>query len=213
MSKDEKLLSQKTEKERNVGRYFNLVASIWRRDKVGTKDFEPKTLKLFIQNIPKDGYILDIGCGPGTHAFFFEGYKYLGIDISYEMIKYARTEYPSRDFEVMNSRSIGVNLKPNYFNGVWCIRTLLHLEKKYVPDFLKSVFAVMKSNGVFCCVTPSGEGESYQPAPKVFGFKNKKVFVAFWKLDELLKIVKDIGFENLDSYKDGSILSLLLRKP
>lgn len=45
------------------------------------------------------GRVLDVGCGPGTNAAFFQGTDYLGLDINPEYIRQARRRY-GMQFEV-----------------------------------------------------------------------------------------------------------------
>jgi SAM-dependent methyltransferase len=46
--------------------------------------------------------VLDVGCGPGTNARYFEPSAYLGIDINPEYVASARKRYPGR-FEVADA--------------------------------------------------------------------------------------------------------------
>jgi len=44
------------------------------------------------------GRVLDIGCGPGTNASYFQGADYVGVDFNPEYIRNAQTRYPGMKF-------------------------------------------------------------------------------------------------------------------
>jgi len=118
---------QNTKKEENTMRYFDKIAQIWSDKNIGSGDIELSELVFFLDNIPKRGSILDIGCASAVHTYLFENYRYMGIDISSEMIKHASSKYPSKIFKRMNARDIeNLNFR---FDGIWCVRMLLHIEK------------------------------------------------------------------------------------
>lgn len=56
---------------------------------------EPE-IKKFTTFLPKEGAILDLGCGPGRDAHIFkkQGFDVTGIDFSYSMIEIAQKRSP-----------------------------------------------------------------------------------------------------------------------
>lgn len=79
--------------------------------------------------------------------------------------------------------------------------------------FLKSVFNVLVPGGVFFCCAPTGDDEYFQKPPDFFNIKEKIVWTAFWKMEDLLKICDEIGFEPVYSNDYGSMLSIMLKRP
>lgn len=62
----------------------------------------PGILKMLAEAQLQHGLIVDLGCGSGlsARAFVNSGYRVLGIDISEEMLKIARTRVPEADFRL-----------------------------------------------------------------------------------------------------------------
>ncbi len=54
-----------------------------------------------------DFSVNDLGCGYGKYLSFlgmhYENYKYKGYDLSQEMIKFAKSEYPGGDFSIIDT--------------------------------------------------------------------------------------------------------------
>jgi SAM-dependent methyltransferase len=72
-----------------------------------------------LSEMPKDGKILDIGCGPGkaTVPFAKRGYNILGVDISSELIEIAKENsktFPNASYKVASFEQ--ANLPLNSFN-------------------------------------------------------------------------------------------------
>lgn len=80
---------------------------------------------LFLEHLKPNAKILDIGCGVGRDAYFFEqkGYEVLAFDGSREMIKHASQilTYPAKYmlFDDMNF--------DQEFEDAWAAASLLHV--------------------------------------------------------------------------------------
>ncbi len=100
-------------------------------------------LKYFISLIPKNGRILDIGCGPGhdTEYFAKHGFQSIGIDFSSGMIKYAKKNRPAGLFKQIDLLEVDKYFPKNYFDGIWASSSITHLNKK---DISKSLGQIKK---------------------------------------------------------------------
>ncbi|MFZ6012779.1 MAG: class I SAM-dependent DNA methyltransferase [Bacteroidota bacterium] len=92
--------------------------------------------------------ILEIGCGTGQLAYRFvnDGYVYVGIDISDEMLNYARAVLPEKHFRKMDMRSLSFETP---FDAVMITaRSISYLlTNNDVNDAFRSIKNVLNKNG------------------------------------------------------------------
>jgi ubiquinone/menaquinone biosynthesis C-methylase UbiE len=98
-----------------------------------------------------EGRVLDLGCGTGRTTFPLQqkGHDVIGIDLSKEMIDFARTKHPGVDFRVMNACELQFeNESFDYvlfsFNGLDCI---FPYQKRLAC--LQEIHRVLKKGGLF----------------------------------------------------------------
>lgn len=126
-------------------------------DKIGKKAAVPiakdgKYLKLFNQfcsKLPKNGSVLDFGCGPGvpyTKELVKKGFKVTAIDISDTMIKEAKKNVSEADYIRISMTDIDFK---NKFDGVFSGYTMLCLDPKNFKIAAKKVVKSLKKDGLF----------------------------------------------------------------
>ncbi|MBI5001629.1 MAG: class I SAM-dependent methyltransferase [Euryarchaeota archaeon] len=86
----------------------------------------PET-KDFIDSLPKNSLILDVGCGNGRNAAHAlrTGHRVVGIDISKRMLAIARAKCPDRDFILADA--VQLPFKDDTFGGAMCVAVLPHI--------------------------------------------------------------------------------------
>ncbi len=100
----------------------------------------------FLRCIPKNGAILDFGCGSGrdTKAFLELGYEVDAIDGSEELCKLA-------------SKHTGINVRHMLFqelneiekyDGIWACASVLHLDRVQLHTVLNKMCDALKKNGI-----------------------------------------------------------------
>lgn len=143
----------------------------------------------FLASIPEKAHILDVGCGSGRDSLHFikNGYKVTAIDASSELAKIASKNIGQ---EVKTVRVENLNDK-NKYDGVWCMASLLHLDKLELKTALLKLSEALKPNGQFFASFKIGEGESLDNNNRFFRYTDAKEFKSF--VDEL-KIFKNIKF-------------------
>lgn len=111
---------------------YDTLAKDWAntRNKMQWQEFESMYK---VCPLPKDGKVLDLGCGSGRLIDFFDSQgmrpsQYLGVDFSEELIKEAQNAYPNYRFMVQDMRDLSP-LAPEKFDHIWCIAALHHLNK------------------------------------------------------------------------------------
>ncbi len=109
------------------------------------------TINILKDNIPQDGYIIDVGCAIGNTLFYLykQGFKNLfGIDYSKDMLAIAcknlaeiDRDFPSRLF---HSKTFVQNMT---FNAIICNWTLHFIKER--EKYLKDIFDSLVSKGLF----------------------------------------------------------------
>lgn len=101
----------------------------------------------FLQYVPEQGKILDIGCGSGRDVKAFKdlGYVVDAMDASEELVKLA-TAYTG--IQVRQQRFEDLT-EQNEYDAVWACASLLHVEYDKLPDILTKIYRALKNNGIF----------------------------------------------------------------
>lgn len=88
---------------------FNKLAEQY-QDKYMDFDFYVDTFETFCELVQPDAEILEVACGPGNITRYLlnrsPSFRITGIDLAPNMIKLARVNNPSAEFQVMDSRDI-----------------------------------------------------------------------------------------------------------
>lgn len=113
--------------------------------------------KRFLFFLPKEGRILDLGCGSGRDARFFteQGYDVDAADASAELVRLAneKTGIPARvmRFDELNETEA--------YEGIWACASLLHCTKEELRDILRRMARALKLEGVFYASFKYGDFE------------------------------------------------------
>ena len=131
----------------NVIEYANLDI-----DKVSLKAYRD-----FSNALPKNGLVLDYGCGPGYFAkkFLADGFKVDAFDASEKMIEIASIETQVNwwvaDFKSFRATKL--------YDGIWANFSLLHAPKKEIIQLIQTIFKSLKRHGLFSVGLKLGTGE------------------------------------------------------
>jgi len=120
-----------------------------------TKEYDSLSFKQVhgevLELLPKEGYILDVGCGSGRDSFYLakQGFKVIAIDPSKEMLKHAsethkhenitwqKDSMPSLD----NVKKLGIKFDFILLSAVW-----MHVPEKDRKAAFKNLQSLMKSD-------------------------------------------------------------------
>ncbi len=111
----------------------------------------------FTDRLPPGARVLDAGCGAGRDVRFFlkKGYRVEAVDISPEMAVRAEalTGIPvdRKSFEAVD--------KIDYYDGIWCCASLLHVPFSGLPAALSALARALKPGGVLYASFKYGRGE------------------------------------------------------
>lgn len=143
---------------------------------------------IFLDYIPIGEKILDLGCGSGrdTKYFLSKGYDVDAMDGSEELCKIA-SEYAGIQVKHMLFEELDAIEE---YGGIWACASILHVEKKKLPDILKKIAIATKKGGILYTSFKYGEFE---------GVRNGRFFTYFTEESfvELLKTVSELTVEKL----------------
>ena len=115
-------------------------------------------LKRFVGLFNTKPRILDAGCGTGCESMRLAnlGSEVVGIDVSEESIKIARTKNPNCRFELMDLKqsydSVGV------FDGIVSLGVVIHFEDSDLKIIFDNFYKSLKSQGFLFLAFVAGDG-------------------------------------------------------
>ncbi|WP_062567777.1 class I SAM-dependent methyltransferase [Pseudoalteromonas arabiensis] len=111
----------------------------------------------FLPLIPKNGTLLDAGCGSGRDAFIFKerGFNVDAFDISPEIAKLA-SEYLNQKVAVSSFQALD---DVDKYDGIWCCASLIHVAKKDLTEAFNNLARALKPQGIVYVSFKYGDGE------------------------------------------------------
>ncbi|MBI5152872.1 MAG: class I SAM-dependent methyltransferase [Parcubacteria group bacterium] len=144
------------------------------------------------------GSILDVGCGNGRDAplFIESEYRYVGVDLSPEMIMCAREFAPSATF--CEGDMYALPFPQDSFDGFWASASLLHIPKRNITKVLQEIKRVVKIGGIGFFAIKEGNGERMVEGR----YGGDERFFAFYGQTEFADVLQKNGFEILKQKRD-----------
>ena len=164
----------------------------------------------FLAHIPSGGKILDFGCGSGrdTKYFFQKGYHVDAIDGSSELCKVA-SEYTGIEVKQMLFEELDA---VNEYDGIWACASILHMEKKQLPNIIAKMAAATKVNGTVYMSFKYGDFEGVRNG-RFFTYLTEESFAKILKEIPDLQIVKTwVSADVRAGRGEERWLNILLRK-
>lgn len=153
----------------------------------------------FLELLPKNGNILDVGCGVGIDSGYAtsKGFEVIGIDLSKRMLETARSKYPEIDFRLEDIRQL--KFKDKEFAGIIASCSLIHIPKIDVPKTLENFSRMLSDKGIIYIGLQSGKSEElFIDEP----FKpDEKLFLNIISTDEIQRLLNDAGFDIIKKYE------------
>lgn len=153
----------------------------------------------FLDLLPKNAKILDVGCGVGVDSGFIKskGFEVIGLDLSKEMLNLARQKFPQIDFREQDIREL--DLPPKSFNGIIASCSLIHIPKNDVPILLEKFHKILKKDGAIYIALQGGKSEEiFIDEP----FKpDEKLFLNIISFDEIKNLLVNKGFSIVKKYE------------
>ncbi|MFO7889057.1 MAG: methyltransferase domain-containing protein [bacterium] len=154
------------------------------------------TLEKFIQFLPENGRILDLGCGSGRDSKYFmnRGFQVVALDYSANIAELA-SKHIGQD--VINKKMEDINYQ-NEFDGIWACASLLHFTPRQLEVVLNKIINALQPGGIL--FTSFKEGKSISLDEKGRYFNNHTV-------NSLTNLLKSIpNNEIIEIWQEESIL-------
>lgn len=106
-------------------------------------------LDRFIRHLPRDGEVLDLGCGGGEPVARYlidRNLKLTGIDVASAMIQLARTRFPRHRWIEADMRKFGA--ESNAYDGIVAWSSLFHLDTQWQEKLIPRIAVWLKRGGV-----------------------------------------------------------------
>lgn len=179
---------------------WNKIALEWSK----YRDKPIEEVELFLKE--KKGRVLDLGCGSGRNMIKQEGLEYYGIDFSNNMVNLAKTKAEKLGIKARISKSSleKLNFDDDFFDYAIFISSLHCIEgEKARKKALQELYRVLKINGeAMITVWDKSSDEELSKIESKDAFidwkKGDQIFKRyyyFYDQDELVYLLKEIGFE------------------
>lgn len=168
----------------------------------------PRTDLDYFISLLSGNKVLDAGCGAGRDSeyLFSNGLDVTGVDMSKNMLAAARKRTCAK-FEIGDIRK--TRFKDNFFQGIWCYNTLLHLNQEDIQETGNEFQRILKNRGFLYVATRCGAGE----ISKESGMGIKHFFL--YQEENLREVFESVGFETVFSKKyvraDQSFVDIVFR--
>lgn len=111
----------------------------------------------FLEHIPKNGWILDAGCGSGrdSKAFLQRGYRVEAFDATAEMAILA-SQHTGLAVKQMTFSDVDAVAR---YEGIWCCASLLHVSAMELPAAMAKLARALKPGGIWYASFKYGDSE------------------------------------------------------
>lgn len=106
-------------------------------------------LDRFIRHLPRDGEVLDLGCGGGEPVARYlidRNLQLTGIDVASAMIQLARTRFPRHRWIEADMRKFGA--ESNAYDGIVAWSSLFHLNVEWQAKLIPRIAVWLRRGGV-----------------------------------------------------------------
>ncbi|MDD4531237.1 MAG: class I SAM-dependent methyltransferase [Candidatus Pacebacteria bacterium] len=176
-------------KEKNIEAYGKIASDYSQRnfDHFWIDEFD------FYKRSINGKKVIDLGCGAGRDASVFveNGFDYLGIDASEEMLKVAKGRVPKGKFQQID---FGKTVFPDSsFDGFWAAASFLHVPKKDIDNILQEANRITKDGGIgFISVKEKTEMDEGEIKEDKFGGISR--YFSFYTENEFKDLLERNGF-------------------
>jgi len=178
------------EKEEIVRKGYDKIAKEYQADR---HIFDNrKELEELASLLPKNGKVLDVGCGAGVPFVRFlvkSGFDVAGVDFSESMLKLAGRNVPEAGFLKQDMTRLG--FQNNSFDGVTASYSIIHVPKEKHSSLFQSFHRVLKPKGIMLVSMGYDEWEATEE------YYGVNMFWSHYNPEKSLQIVENAGFQTI----------------
>lgn len=128
---------------------------------------ENEALTAFLRRLTPGAHVLDIGCGPGTHAVLMKnaGFAVTGWDASPEFVGIAR----GRGIDA-HRRGFASLSEADAFDAIWASFSLLHTPKAEHATHIGAMARALRPGGLLYLGMKIGEGEARDALGRFYSY-------------------------------------------
>jgi cyclopropane fatty-acyl-phospholipid synthase-like methyltransferase len=160
----------------------------WRLGIAGSPDEE--WLRELLERLPAEADILELGCGQGATArrLVDAGRRYVGVDLSAEQLRRARSRVPEAEFR--QADLVELEVEADRFDAVVSLYVFNHLPRSDLPELLPRIANWLRPGG--CLLATFGKSGSEGIQDDWLGVP---MFFGSYTEEETLSLLADAGFE------------------
>lgn len=158
-------------------------------------DYSDAAINSFDELLAPRSEVVSIGCGAGRDMDRFQqlGHQVVGIDISTELLKIGKAQYPHLPFIRADMRQLP--LARESVQGIWAHESLHHVEREDIQPTLKEFRRILRRGGILFLLTRHGGGDVQVREPLSSGEIREYTLLKEGELDHLLV---QTGYEQVD---------------
>ncbi len=173
-----------------------------------------KEIDEFIEQLPDNAVILDIGCGGGVPVLKLlveKGYSTKGIDFSKVMLELAKKNVP--EAELILGDIMKTDFKSESLDGIISTYAVIHIHRSHHPALYLKIHNWLKKGGVMLVSTAKDECDEDYSTNDYYG---AQMVWSHPPARESLQMIRNAGFEILFDRQvttgDEIHLSILAKK-
>lgn len=163
----------------------------------------------FLRYLPDHAFILDLGCGSGrdTLAFKNKGYQVAATDYSKPLVDKA-SQLTGIDVRFESFYELS---EKNQYDGIWACASLLHCERKLLPEVLEKILKALKVDGICYMSFKYGAGDRYKDGRQFTDMDESQTQSLLKKFDNILLLQQWITIDKRPDYHEDW-LNILFQK-
>lgn len=158
--------------------------------------FEKNVFDKVIELIPKQGKILDLGCGNGypyDYYFCSKGFSLVGIDFCEKHIDQAKKINTNANYIVNDIENYKIEM---HYDLIMMLFSLLHLPRERHKEILSNIYSSLNDDGILL-LTLRDEDAGIMKYKN--DFCNQEMMWSYYDYETYIKMLSEIGFKMIYS--------------